>query len=235
MATQQIDALGITEEDVKEFPGGVTPDAVSITMTLRHTPTIGKLAEALAKASLEFPEITKDTENPYFKSQYADLATLIKATRSPLAKHALVVMQFPQLRPNKALLTTMLCHSSGEWIAADLEMPLTKGDAQGVGSGITYGRRYSYQSILNIAGEEDDDGNAAAGRTQEDRSSKGATEKGGGRINPVQLRALQSACTTGGKSQADLLKYLGNMGYESPDELTKPELDAAIKWALAKG
>jgi hypothetical protein len=63
---------------------------------LRRSAQIGKLIEALAKAGTEFGEITKDTENPYFKSSYADLATLIKHTRPALAKYGLVILQLPR-------------------------------------------------------------------------------------------------------------------------------------------
>jgi len=200
--------------------------------SIAHSMTIGTLIAALCEASKDFPEITKDTENPYFKSQYADLATLIKATRPHLAKNGLSVLQLPQTRGAIVILTTLLAHTSGEWLSNELEMPISKIDAQGVGSGITYARRYSYQSILNIAGEEDDDGNAAVGKTQADRWGKGSTDSTPGKVNPVQIRAFWSACTTGKKSKEQALQYFGNMGYESVDELNKSELDAAIKWAL---
>lgn len=233
MASTEQELL-ITEKDTApvEKKLAIVPTQ-PILMSFRHSTSIAKLCEALAKAAAEFPEIAKDTENPYFRSQYADLATLIKGTRPVLAKHGLCVVQAPQTYVNAAMVTTMLMHSSGEWLANDLQLPSSKPDAQGLGSAITYGRRYSYQAILNIAGEEDDDGNAAVGRSQADRKSV-ATESGSGRINPVQVRAFNSACKTGNKSEKQILDYMGRLGHESTDELEKSELEDAIKWALAK-
>jgi ERF superfamily len=227
--------------------------------TFRYSPTLGELCKSLCLACQQFPEITKDTENPYFRSQYTDLATLIKATRPVLAKHGLVVIQAPQAANKGVRVTTMLMHSSGEWIASDLELPAKvskpkkakpngeydeegvsepsnqelRPDAQALGSAITYARRYSYQAILNIAGEEDDDGNAAVGRTQKDYQSR-STEVGAGRVNPVQLRAFQSACKTGKKTAQQALDYMGTLGHETEEDLLKSELDEAIRWALAK-
>jgi ERF superfamily len=211
-------------------PSSASPIGLS---RFRHSAAFGNLCKALCAASQEFPEITKDTENPYFRSQYADLATLIKATRPALAKHGLFVVQAPQSTSAGILITTMLMHTSGEWLASDLELPSVKQDAQGKGSAITYARRYSYQAILNIAAEEDDDGNAATGKTQQDRQSR-STEVGPGRINPVQMRSFQSACKTGGKTLEQANNYIGGLGYETLEELPKAKLDDAIKWALGK-
>lgn len=235
--------LEITNKDI-EFPVArrestglgngtpVDPSSVSVPI-LRHSDTFGELCKALAAASLEFAEIEKGTENPYFKSWYADLATLIKATRSPLGKHGLCVVQASQTGKNAVTLTTMLLHSSGEWLANELELPVNKQDAQGNGSAITYARRYAYQSLLNIAGEEDDDGNAAVGKPQQDRKST-STESGPGRINPVQVRAFWGACKTGNKDVETAEFYLGSLGCENIDELPKSKFDEAIKWALAR-
>jgi hypothetical protein len=200
---------------------------------LRRSAQIGKLIEALAKAGTEFGEITKDTENPYFKSSYADLATLIKHTRPALAKYGLVILQLPRTDGSKAIVTTLLAHSSDQWIENELGLTATKADAQGMGSAITYARRYGYQAILNVAGEEDDDGNAAVGKTQQDRKSI-STESGPGMINPVQQRALVSACKTGGRTDRQLIDYLGTLGYESPEELPKEQFNTVLKWALNK-
>lgn len=135
--------------------------------SFEHSATIGKLALALARASLEFSAALKDRENPAYRgSKYVPLENLIDATRPALSKNELAVMQLPSLSDQDVQITTVLAHSSGEWISSSLRVPGTmrdRFDAQSVGSGITYARRYSYQSILNIAGEVDDDGNAAAG------------------------------------------------------------------------
>lgn len=135
---------------------------------------IGKLAGALAEAQAEFKPVFKESDNPYFSSKYADLATVISATQPALARHGLVVVQSPivQLDQQKAGVVTMLAHSSGEWISQELILPATmrgkdnqpRFDAQSVGSAISYARRYAYQSVVGVAAEVDDDGNGASGR-----------------------------------------------------------------------
>jgi hypothetical protein len=141
-------------------------------MEIKMSTEIGKLAEALAAAQTEFKPIHKDTENPYFNSRYADLSSVIAATQQALAKNGLVVIQSPivELAEEKAGVMTMLAHSSGQWISNDLLLPATmvskggesKFNAQSVGSAITYSRRYSYQAIVGVAAEIDDDGNSAS-------------------------------------------------------------------------
>src|SRR5262245_17651381 len=124
------DILEIHEDDLK-FPAegressaglgngsSVEPSSASTT-TFRHSAKFGELCQALCKASQDFPEITKDTENPYFRSQYADLATLIKATRPALSKNGLFIVQAPQSTNGGVTVTTMLMHTSGEWLASD--------------------------------------------------------------------------------------------------------------------
>lgn len=195
--------------------------------------TIGKLTDALTKASSEFDEVKKTTENPYFRSHYADLAALIGATRKALSKHGLAIVQLPQVSENRASVTTLLTHISNEWISTVLALPATKQDAQGLGSAITYARRYAYQSILNIAGEEDDDGNAAVGKTQSERGAK-STDEGEGLINPVQLRAFNSSCKQGGRTESQVADYLRLLGLNNIEQLPKAEFTKAINWALNK-
>jgi ERF superfamily len=199
------------------------------------SPEIGQLTEALAKASAEFGEILKGAENPYYGSRYADLSTLIAATRPALSKNGLAILQFPTVNrdENSVTTTTILAHASNQRIVTQLTLPAVKGDAQGVGSAITYGRRYSYSAILNIAGEDDDDGNAAVGKTQEDRKSK-VSDTGQEIINPVQMRAFVSACKTGGKTDQQVNDWLRLIGIEEPSQLSKLDFPQAIKWALNK-
>jgi hypothetical protein len=134
--------------------------------SLKHSPTMGKLAAALAVAQLEFLPIFKENVNPAFRSKYADLATVIAATQKPLAKQGLVVVQSPTTSGKDVILTTLLLHSSGEWLSSDLAMPGTMRDgftAQTIGSAVTYSRRYALQAIIGVAADADDDANQASG------------------------------------------------------------------------
>jgi hypothetical protein len=128
---------------------------------VRRSPAIASLAGALAKAQGEIAGAAKDKTNPHFKSAYADLASVWDACRAPLSKNALAVMQPASANGPHVTVTTILTHSSGEWVESDLTMTAQQNTPQGIGSCITYARRYALASMVGIA-PEDDDGNAAS-------------------------------------------------------------------------
>lgn len=126
--------------------------------------------KALMKAQSEFPAIKKSATNPAFQrngkgGKYTTLDALIDATIKTLHKNGLVVFQ--TMRPTddglKVNIVTILAHAeSGESIESELTLPLDKNNPQGVGSAITYGRRYGYAAILGVTSDDDDDGNRAS-------------------------------------------------------------------------
>jgi hypothetical protein len=123
------------------------------------------LAAALVKAQADFRPAPKDNANPAFRSRYADLATIVETVRPVLAKHALGFIQPVTSNEDGSItVTTVLVHSSGETLASPgVTVRPAKGDAQAVGSAITYARRYDLSSLLGIVADDDDDGNAAVG------------------------------------------------------------------------
>jgi len=125
---------------------------------------IGELAAALAKAQAEVGTVTKDSANPYFKSNYASLAAVWEATRPILSKHQLSVVQMPSHDERGYYVETQLMHSSGQWIRSRTYMKPVKDDPQGIGSLISYARRYALQAVTMIC-PDDDDGEVAMGRT----------------------------------------------------------------------
>ena len=125
---------------------------------------IGELAAALAKAQGEVGTVTKDSANPFFKSNYASLAAVWEATRPILSKHQLSVVQMPSHDEAGYYVETQLMHSSGQWIRSRTYMKPAKDDPQGIGSLISYARRYALQAVTMIC-PDDDDGEAAMGRT----------------------------------------------------------------------
>lgn len=130
---------------------------------MKTSETMAKLAPALASALADIHNATKDAKNPHFKSSYASLASVIDATKATLGQHGLVVVQAPGWNENRVTVTTRIVHASGEWIEAVAEAPISKADPQGVGSAITYLRRYSLAAICGIT-QEDDDGETASRR-----------------------------------------------------------------------
>jgi hypothetical protein len=135
---------------------------------MTHSESLAKLGTALAKAQAEIENAQKTATNPHFKSKYADLAEIINTVRPTLTKFGLSVVQIPGFAEGVVTVETMLLHESGEWIKGTAGAPASKQDAQGVGSAVTYLRRYSLAAVCAIA-QEDDDGNAAS-RPQERRA-----------------------------------------------------------------
>lgn len=131
-------------------------------MQIEMSEEIDAIAAALAKAQAKIEGAKKDADNPYFKSKYADLGNVWEACRKPLTDNGLAVVQMTEgADPELVTIVTMLTHESGQWMRGRLAMRPTKPDPQGVGSCITYGRRYGLQAMVGIA-PEDDDGNAAS-------------------------------------------------------------------------
>ena len=117
--------------------------------------TIGKLAEALAKAQGTIRHAVRSAENPFFKSRYADLAAVWTACREPLSANGLAVVQTTVAGDAVTVVTTLI-HSSGEWVSGELSVLPAKRDPQVAGSAITYLRRYGLAAIAGVATEDDD-------------------------------------------------------------------------------
>jgi hypothetical protein len=129
----------------------------------RRSATLGELFGALAKAQAKIEAADKSGNNPHFNRKYATLGAVIEASREPMAENGLAVVQMPGNIEGNVAVTTILGHSSGEWIESTVYVAPAKFDAQGLGSVITYLRRYARMAIVGIA-PEDDDGEAAVSR-----------------------------------------------------------------------
>jgi len=130
---------------------------------MKHSESIAALAGALAKAQLQIEPASKNATNPHFRSHYADLASIWDACRGPLNTNGLSIVQFPcDGDVGRTGLCTMLLHSSGEWISEVVTTRSQKDDPQGLGSALTYLRRYSLAAVVGVTATEDDDGNAAS-------------------------------------------------------------------------
>jgi ERF superfamily protein len=124
---------------------------------------ISELATALAKAQLRIEGATKDGLNPHFRSKYATLASVWDAARTPLGENGLSVVQGTSAEGAAVKITTMLLHSSGQWIKDTLTITAQQDTPQGIGSAISYGRRYGLSSMVGIS-QSDDDAEAAQSR-----------------------------------------------------------------------
>lgn len=130
---------------------------------MEKSESIKELAAALCKFQGEVEKIKKEAKNPFFNSKYATLANILDVIRQPLANNGLSFVQMPQ---NENTLVTIIMHISGEWISGSYSMRPEKNTPQGMGSCITYQRRYALASVLGLNIDDDDDGNAASGNTK---------------------------------------------------------------------
>jgi len=124
--------------------------------------SIKELASALSKAQAKMESAKMDADNPFFKSRYATLGSIIETAKPVLGEFGLSLSQFPISDANRVGVRTVLMHSSGEWIADEVHIPFgmdAKNLAQSAGQIISYLRRYSYASVLAMYAEEDVDGN----------------------------------------------------------------------------
>lgn len=118
---------------------------------------------ALIKAQGEFRVAVKDASNPFFKSKYADLESVVDSVMPALSKYELGFIQ-PTYADEKGnvFITTRIIHSSGQYIESLYPVLPVKNDPQAWGSAITYARRYSLSAMLGVVTGEDDDGNKAS-------------------------------------------------------------------------
>lgn len=124
-------------------------------------PVHKSIAAALAAAQMEMGRALKSSSNPHFKSKYADLASVVDACLPALNRHGIAVVQPLMENEFGRSVLTRFIHESGETLDCPVPLILGKQDMQGLGSAITYARRYGLMSLAGIA-PEDDDGNAAA-------------------------------------------------------------------------
>lgn len=127
------------------------------------SPTIKELATALSKAQGEIRSADLNRENPYFKSRYADMQSIVQAARPALAKHGLSVVQNIFAHGDgQSILHTILLHSSGEFIESRIRIIPPKNEIQTIKSYTTYLKRMAYETLVGVVtGDEDDDGEVA--------------------------------------------------------------------------
>lgn len=121
------------------------------------------LAEALAAFQAECPTLPKDATNPHFRSKFTPLDTIVERVSPLLTKHGLSWSAFPCFGPDGSpALRYALRHTSGDVESDVMPLLVTKNDPQGMGSALTYARRYALSSVLNLVSDDDDDGNGSS-------------------------------------------------------------------------
>jgi len=129
---------------------------------MNKSESLTKFAPSFLKAQKTISAAAKSALNPYFKSSYADLESVIGAVKDPLNENGIAFMQLVQRDELGDYVETVLLHESEEFVTSESSIrSKDENDAQKMGSGITYAKRYALQAICGLP-TEDDDGNAAA-------------------------------------------------------------------------
>ena len=132
---------------------------------MRMSESIKEITVALIAAQSELPKLSKDKINPFFKSRYVSLDTVMPEALKILNKNGMALTQtVGTAEDGGSTLSTTILHSSGEWISDTQPLLLVKPDPQGQGSAITYARRYGLMAMLGLVADDDDDGAAASPR-----------------------------------------------------------------------
>lgn len=192
---------------------------------INKSESIKELATALVKFHGEMGKVAKDKVNPFFKSKYADLSVILTAIKEPLLNAGLAVTQLPV---GENQLSTLLMHGpSGEWIEATYAMAPVKADPQGLGSVITYQRRYALGAVLQLNIDEDDDGNAAS--QPEAKAAPRAAAKAPTRGRPVE----DVLCSKHGNTVLAYSAGVKPNGEKYDAFMSCSEKDADGKWCKA--
>ena len=187
---------------------------------MNRSESISKLAVSLVKFNSEVSKIAKDAKNPFFKSNYVTLDRLIEATRPILQENGLVVMQSPLSKEDGSIgIQTLLIHESGEFIESEsiFMKPAKANDPQQAGSIISYMRRYSYQSILNLNTGEDDDANKSTGEENIKAKLNDKSYSNNKELSEEQVKELY------------LVGYKAGYTYKKVDEAIKNNYGKAVK------
>tara|TARA_R110002072_G_scaffold183883_2_gene340122 strand:+ start:93 stop:662 length:570 start_codon:yes stop_codon:yes gene_type:complete len=180
---------------------------------------INELATALCKAQAAMGGAVKDSANPFFKSSYADLTSVIKAIKQPFADNGLSYTQFPVSDDNGMGVCTRLMHVSGQWLEDQFILPMVKRDPQAGASSLTYARRISLSAIAGIPTADDD---------AESSVIRGDHKKA---IDDAQLSTLTDLLDSTG---ADVKAFCKHFNIASTKDLLASQFDQAVAALEAK-
>ena len=140
---------------------------------MRTSESVQVISEAIVDFQSEMEAVKKGASNPFFKSKYADLPSIIEAIKPVAANQGIAILQEIINEADGILIcNSRIIHTSGEWIEGECPVHYEKATPQGYGSAVTYARRYGLQSILGLSAA-DDDGNQAEKDAAKKKPKKG--------------------------------------------------------------
>jgi len=187
--------------------------------------TISELAKALSIFQGKMVAVKKDGINPFFKSKYATLDVIWETIRKPLSDNGLSIVQTIELQDDASTLNTTLLHTSGEWITGAMRLNPVKDDPQGLGSAISYARRYSLSAMLGIVADEDDDANSTSTPAVKKETPKAKM------ITAAQSKMMVAIVKERGIDKHEAVAYIKKtFNKNRSSELTEVEADKFIKY-----
>lgn len=183
---------------------------------------INELAKALSHAQAEMSFAMKDSTNQHFKQKYADLTSVWDAIRDPLTKHGLSVSQLVDIQDGKAVLVSILMHTSGQWLRSIIPILNANNTSQGQGAGITYVRRYSLAALVGCT-QDDDDGEASMNRnSKEEKPKKETKPEKEEKITKEQMKELTYLADQCDPEYLNKVhNHLESLGYDGYDGITQ--------------
>jgi len=177
---------------------------------MNRSESIVEISKALADFQKEVKQPFKDADNPFFKSKYVPLESVVESINTTGPKHGLSFVQWPlNNEQGQVGVKTLLMHTSGEFLEFDpVFMNAEKQTPQGYGALITYIKRYSLSAIYGITSDKDDDGNSASDNTPPPKKQvakatlEAKFEKGGGSMDG--FTDWYGKQTAAGKSHNDM-------------------------------
>lgn len=184
---------------------------------MQHSEPFTKAAAAFCVAQGQFTAAKMTATNPHFRSKYAPFDEVMGAVRPALRQAGFAILQtVTDADAHGFNLTTTLLHTSGEWLAGSVRMPM--GDtAQQVGSALTYARRYGLSALCGVVADDDDDGNAAQ------------------RPEPPKASAPRPAPRAPAPAGSGFVMPFGKTKGVPLTNLTDQDLQGALGWAQEKG
>jgi hypothetical protein len=210
---------------------------------MQRSDSIAELATALVKARTKFATVVKGhtatvaSAKGTYKYTYSTLDDLNEATVKPLAECGIVTLQNIETTRDGVSVSTMLLHSSGQFLQFDAVTLPSGNTPQSVGSAITYARRYSLQAALGIAAEEDDDGQQASAKPAQCPTPTPLPRAGDTPTKAIEARVISEAqrkrlyAISKGKdwTAADMKALLGKYGYASSKDVRVGDYDRIVK------
>jgi hypothetical protein len=182
--------------------------------------------EALAKLQSELRPILKDSENPFFKSKYADLASVSRILYPLMSKHGLSVTHHGSYANNQFVMTTVLRHDSGEHLESSWPIFSKDNSSQAIASAWSYARRYSLMGIVGATSSDDDDAEASESRA-ESKTVNTAVEPQKAAVEPINYDKPAPYGET-------LIPFGSHKG-KTLNSVSDRDAKGAIDWAKSKG